>query len=78
MYLDLGIVGNSRLAVLTWHRHLEDTEVVLGHGRRVTVPVIEIANEVGTQGIWSPFAVYDVAVGLNNEAEFLETLQCCQ
>ena len=75
MYLDLGVVGDGRLAILVRDRHLEDTVVVLGHGRRIAVPIVEIANKVGTQGIGSPFTVYDIAIGLDNEAEFLKTLQ---
>lgn len=78
MYLDLGVVGDGRLAVLVRDRDLEDTEVVLGHGRRIAVPVVEVANEVGPQGIGSPFAVYDIAIGLDIEAEPFETLQAGQ
>ena len=67
-------MGNGGLAVLVGHRHLKDAKVVLGHGRRLTVPVVEVANEVGTQGVWGPFAVYDIAIGLDIKTEFLETL----
>ena len=72
--LDLGVVGNSGLTVLARDRHLEDAEIVLGHGRRIAVPAIEITNEVGAQGIRGPLAVDDVAVGLDIEAELLVTL----
>jgi hypothetical protein len=68
-------VGNRRLAVLAWHGDFEDTKVVLGHGRRIAVPAVEVANEVSSQGIRGPLAVYDVAVGLDNEAKLLVTLK---
>lgn len=74
-YLDLGVVGNGGLAVVGGHRHLKDAKVVLGHGRRVAVPIVEVANQVCTQGVGSPFAVDDVAIGLDVEAKPLETLQ---
>jgi hypothetical protein len=68
-------VGNRGLTVLSWHGDFEDTKVILGHGRRIAVPVIEVANEVCSQGIGSPFAVYDVAVGLDIEAKLLVALK---
>jgi hypothetical protein len=68
-------VGNRRLPVLAWHCHFENTKVVLGHRRRVAVPAVEVANEVGSEGIWRPLAVYDVAVGLDVEAKLLVALE---
>jgi hypothetical protein len=74
-HLDLGVVGNSRLAVLAGDRHLEDSVVVLGHGRRIAIPVVEVANEVCSHGVWRPLAVYDVAVCLDVEAILLVALR---
>ena len=74
-YLDLGVVGDGGLTILARHGNLEDTEVVLGHGGRIAVPVIEVTNEVGAQGIRGPFTVHDVAIGLDVEAELLVTLR---
>ena len=74
-YLDLGVVGDGGLTILARHGNLEDTKVVLGHGGRIAVPVIEVTNEVGAQGIRGPFTVDDVAIGLDVEAELLVTLR---
>jgi hypothetical protein len=74
-YLDLGVMGNRGLTVLARHRHLEDAKVVLGHGRRIAVPVVEVANEVCSHGVGRPLAVQDVAVGLDMEAILLEALR---
>ena len=74
-YLDLGVVGDGGLTILARYGNLEDTEVVLGHGGRIAVPVIEVTNEVGAQGIRGPFTVHDVAIGLDVEAELLVTLR---
>jgi hypothetical protein len=68
-------VGNRGLAILAWHSDFEDTKVVLGHGRRIAVPAVEVANEVCSQGIRCPLAVYNVAVGLDNEAKLLIALK---
>jgi len=74
-HLDFGVVGDGGLTVLARHRHLEDTKVVLGHGRRIAIPVIEVANEVCTQSKRCPFAVHDVAIGLDVEAKLLVALE---
>lgn len=74
-YLDLGVVGNCGLAILCRDCNFEHTEVVLGHGRCVTVPAIEIADEVCSQCIWRPFAVYNITVVLDDEAELLVALE---
>ena len=75
MYLDLRIVGNRGLAVLAGHGDFEDTKVVLGHGRCIAVPAVEVADEVCSQGIRGPLAVHDIAVGLNVEAILLVALE---
>lgn len=74
-YLDLRVVGNRGLAVFARYRHLEDAEAVLGHGCRIAVPVVEVADEVCSHGVRSPLAVYDVAVGLDVEPILLIALQ---
>ena len=74
-YLDLGVVGNGGLTILAGYCHLEYTKVVLGHGGGVTVPAVEVANEVGSQGVRGPFAVYDVAIFLHVDAESFVALE---
>ena len=37
----------------------------------ISVPSVEVANEVRTESIWSPFAVCDSVVGSDCEAESL-------
>jgi len=68
-------VGDGGLSILARHSDLEDTKVVLGHGRRIAVPIVEVTNEIGAQSIWGPLAVYDVAVGLDIEAKLLVALK---
>jgi hypothetical protein len=70
-YLELGVVGNCRLAVDTRHGNLKDAVLVLLHGGSITVPVVEVADKVGAQGVGGPFAVDDVAVIADLEAELL-------
>lgn len=74
-YFDLGIVGNRGLAVFSRHSDFENAKVVLGHWGGVTVPAIEVADEIGPQRIRCPFAVDYIAIGLNDEAELLVTLE---
>lgn len=38
--LQLGVVGNSWLAILGRQRNLPDAEVILSHGMRVAIPAI--------------------------------------
>lgn len=73
-YLDLGVVRDSRLAALRRYCDFEHTKVVLGHGRRIAIPVVKVTNQICSQGIRSPLAVYDIAVGLHVEAELLVAL----
>lgn len=67
-------MGNCRLAILARNGHFEDAKVILSHWRRIAVPVVEVADEVGAQGVRGPFAVDDVAIGLDVEAKLLITL----
>jgi hypothetical protein len=73
--LDLGVVGNGGLAVFAGYRHFENAKVVLGHGCRIAIPVVEVANEVCSQSIGRPFAIYDVAIWLHIEAILLVALR---
>lgn len=73
-YLQLRIMGYCCFSILSWHDHLEDAILVLGHWSCVSVPIVEIAYEVRSQGVRSPFAVHDVAVVPDIEAIFLEAL----
>jgi hypothetical protein len=74
-HLDLGVVGDGGLTVFGRHRHLEDAEAVLGHGRGIAVPAVKVADEECTHGIGRPLAVHDVAIGLDVEAVDLVALQ---
>jgi hypothetical protein len=67
-------VGYRGLTVLARHCHLEDAEIVLGHGCRIAVPVVEVTDEVCARSIWRPLAVYDIAVGLHLETILLVAL----
>jgi hypothetical protein len=67
-------VGNGWLAVLARHSHLKDAKVILGHGRRIAVPVVEVADEVCSHGVWRPLAVHNITVCLDVEAILLVTL----
>lgn len=67
-------MGYGGLAVLARDRHLENAVAVFCHGRRVAIPVVEVANEVCSQGTWCPFTVHDVAVLLDVEAKALVAL----
>lgn len=73
--LDLRIMGYGWLAVLVRHRHFENAVLVLRHGVCISVPVIEVPDKVGPQGIGSPFAVYDIAIVQDMEAELLVALR---
>lgn len=66
---------NRGLTVFARYCHLEDAKVVFGHGRRIAVPVVKVADEIGSHGIGCPLAVHDVAIGLNVEAIRLVALQ---
>jgi hypothetical protein len=70
-YLELGVVGNCRLAVDARHGNFKDTVLVLLHGGSIAVPVVEVADKVGAQGVGGPFAVDDVAVVTDLEAKLL-------
>jgi hypothetical protein len=67
-------MGYRGLTVLARYCYLENAEIVLGHGCRIAVPVVEVTDEVCSHGIWRPLAVYDIAVGLDLEAILLVTL----
>lgn len=73
-YLYLRIVGYCRLPIFPWYKHLEDTELVLRHGRSIPIPIVKVANEICSKSIGGPLSVYDVAVLLDVEAKSLETL----
>jgi hypothetical protein len=68
-------VGDAGLAVFARHGHLEDAKVVLGHGCRIAVPVVEVANEECSHGVGRPLAVHDVAIWLDVEAVLLVPLR---
>lgn len=68
-------MGNRRLSVSGWHGDFEDAELILRHWGGVTVPVVEVTDQVCAESIGRPFSVYNVAVVLYNEAEFLEPLR---
>jgi hypothetical protein len=70
-YLELGVVGNCRLAIDARHGNLKDAVLVLLHGGSIAVPVVEVADKVGAQGVGGPFAVDDVAVVADLEAKLL-------
>jgi hypothetical protein len=80
-------MGNCWLAVNGGQRDGPHSEGVAGHGHRGAIPVVcmsvkyavnwdgtEIAHEVGCDGIGSPFAVGDIAVGGNVEAHLVIAL----
>lgn len=67
-YLELRVVWNGRLAIVARNCDFPYTKLVLGHGRRIAVPVVEVTDEVGTKSIWSPLAVHNIAVGKHVEA----------
>jgi hypothetical protein len=68
-------VGNLGLTVLAGYGNLEDAKVVLGHGGRIAVPVVEVTDEVCAHSIRCPLAVDDIAIGLDVEAILLIALQ---
>ena len=57
------------------HGNFEDAKVVLGHGCGIAVPVVKVADEVGSQGVRCPLAIHDVAIGLHLEAKALIALR---
>jgi hypothetical protein len=61
-------MGYRWLAILCRYGHLEHTKSVFCHGSGLTVPVVEVANEVCPESIGSPFSIYNVAVVLDVEA----------
>jgi hypothetical protein len=65
------------LAILSRHHHLENAVLVLGHGGCVSVPIVEVANEVCSEGIGSPFAIYYIAVVTDIKAILLKALEVC-
>ena len=74
-YLQLRIMGDRWLPVLGRHDDLKDTELILGHGSGVAVPVVEVANQVCAQGIGRPLAVHNVAVVAHVEAVLFKPLR---
>ena len=74
-HLELGVVRYRGLAVFARHGYFEDAELVLGHWCRIAVPVVEVTNQVCSQGVRRPLAVQNVAVGLDQEAEALVALR---
>jgi hypothetical protein len=68
-------VGDAGLPVLARYGHLKDAKVVLGHRRRIAVPVVEVANEKCSHRVGRPLAVYDVAICLDVEAVLFVPLQ---
>jgi hypothetical protein len=67
-------VGNRRLAIDGRDSDFKDAKLVLGHGSGIAVPVVEVADKVGAQSVGGPFAVDDIAVGLDVEAKVLVAL----
>lgn len=68
-------MGYRWLAIAGGDCDLPHAKLVLRHGGSIAVPVVEIADEEGAQGIGSPFAVHDVAILLDVEAVLLEPLR---
>ena len=91
-HLDLGVMRDGWLSVLSWHNNFPDTEWVSLHWHVLSVPFIflwladilyahthgerltEITNKECLCRIWSPFAVCDVVVLVDIEAELLDSL----
>lgn len=65
---------NGGLPVLAGDCDLEYAKIVLVHGRSITVPIVEVTDEIGTQGVGGPLSVFDIAVVVDMEAEEFITL----
>ena len=67
-------MGYRRFSILPGHSNFENTKLVFCHWCCISVPVVEVADEVGSEGIGSPFAVDHIAVIVDDESEFFITL----
>lgn len=67
-------MGNGRLPIYSGDSDFKHAEIILCHWCRITVPAVEVANEVCSEGVWGPFAVDNIAVGLDDEAKLFVAL----
>jgi len=63
------------LAITAGYRNLKHAVLILRHRSSVAVPIVEVTDEVGTQGIGRPFTVHNVAVVDYIEAVLLVSLR---
>ena len=75
MHLQLGIVRDRRLSILGWYGDFEDAVLVLRHWRGVTVPIVEITDQICAQSIGRPFSIQNVAIVFHDEAELFKPLR---
>lgn len=67
-------MGYRRFSILARHNNFENAKLILRHWCCLPVPIVELADEVGSEGIGSPFAVDDIAVIADIEAELFVAL----
>jgi len=69
--LDLAVVRNGRLSIDWRQADLPDTKRISLHFMAVSVPTIEVSDQIGAHSKWSPLSVRDGLVGRDGEAIFL-------